>query len=111
MGIFFTSQEPVMPTIHTTIAEALRFDPQGIVDFDREASHRTVKLRQSTAPKFNGGRFLAALALSGVLLFLAIWTADHNLADISKTLMTSFQTYNGILVGLLGGEAQKASAG
>jgi hypothetical protein len=38
----------------------------------------------------------------------AIWTGRHDLPDISKGLMDAFSGYNGIIVGLLGGEAQKS---
>jgi hypothetical protein len=48
--------------------------------------------------------------ISGVLLWAAIWTAQHNLPDISKALMNSFAGFSGVVLGLLGGEAQKFSA-
>jgi hypothetical protein len=112
MGIFFTSDEPAMPAIHTSLMEALKTDPKSVVDFDKEAAQRTVKLNKSVAPKFNPGRFVIAVALGGVMLGLAMYTSNHsNMADISKTLMTCFTSYNGIIIGLLGGEAQKAHSG
>ena len=112
MGIFFTSPQPIVPTVHTALKEALAFDPKAFtnVELDKEASDRTVKLQKAVAPQFCARNFIAALVLSAILLGLAIWTADHNLPDISKSLMTSFQAYNGLIVGLLGGEAQKANA-
>lgn len=112
MAIFFTSSRPVLPTIRKTIEDALRFDPTKFVSLgvspEKEAADRTVELSKAVSPAFNFGRFIGALVIAVALLLGAIWTAQHELTDISKALMTSFTAYSGIVLGLLGGEAQKA---
>ncbi len=108
MAIFFTSSKPVLPTIRSTIEDALRVNPQTLVSPEKEAADRTVELSKAVSPEFSSWRFLAALVIAVALLLGAIWTAQHGLADISKALMTSFTAYSGIVLGLLGGEAQKA---
>ena len=110
MAIFFTSSQPVLPTIHKTIEDALKTDPQTLtlVGPEKEAADRTVKLLKTVSPTFNSWRFIAALVIAVALLLGAIWTALHGLTDISKVLMTTFTGYSGIVLGLLGGEAQKA---
>ena len=107
MGIFFTSRESNLPTITTAFEEALSVDPKAITDLKKEAAHRTVQLAHSTASEFNGWRFGGALVIAIALLLGAIWTGQHNLPDISKALMSSFTGYSGLILGLLGGEAQK----
>jgi ABC-type tungstate transport system substrate-binding protein len=47
---------------------------------------------------------VGALVIAGILLALAIALDNQQHKDISKALMTSFQSFCGIIVGLLGGE-------
>ena len=110
MGIFFTAHQPVVPEIQSAIRIALMVDPKTLPNVDQEAAERTLSIINATGPQFNPGRFLAAVLISGALLWGAIWTAQHNLPDISRTLMNSFVGFGGIVLGLLGGEAQKFSA-
>jgi hypothetical protein len=109
MGVFFTSHEAVLPTINTALKEALLVEPATVADIDKDTSHRTMKVYKSISPTFNAWRFWGAAAIAGVLLGVAIWTELHNLADISKDLMQAFTGFMGVVLGLLGGEAQKSS--
>ena len=86
-------------------------DPAAFHDVDAEAGNRALQLAQTTTPKFNPWRFAGAVVISIGLLCAAIWTGKHDLPDISKQLMTSFSAFSGIVLGLLGGEAQKVPAG
>jgi hypothetical protein len=63
------------------------------------------------SPAFNAWRLAGAAVASAALVWAAIWTGQHDLPDISKTLMTSFTAFSGIVLGLLGGEAQKSLSG
>jgi hypothetical protein len=110
MGVFFTSHQPVVPEINSAIRVALQVDPATLQNVDHEAAERTLGLIRATAPQFNPLRFCGAVLIGCGLLVAAIWTAQHNLPDISKDLMHSFAGYSGIVVGLLGGEAQKFSS-
>jgi len=110
MGIFYTASQPVLPSIRTAIENALLVNPTTLANPGHEADHRTVQLAQTVAPKFNGFRFAAALLIAGGLLWGAIWTEQHALPDISKDLMNSFAGFSGIVLGLLGGEAQKSAS-
>jgi len=110
MGIFFVTHQPVVPEVQSTIRTALLADPSKLGDVDQEAAHRTLSLIQATAPQFRPSRFLGAVVISAALLLGAIWCANHNLPDISKNLMNSFSGFSGIVLGLLGGEAQKFSS-
>lgn len=110
MGIFFTAHQPVVPEIQSAIRIALMVEPNTLANIDQEAAERTLGIVNATGPQFNPGRFLGAVVISGALLLGAIWAAQHNLPDISKTLLNSFTAFSGIVVGLLGGEAQKFSA-
>ena len=109
MGVFFTAPEPVLPIITKAFRESLTVDPKNLVDIDKEAAHRTVLLSQALKPTFNPWRFFGAVAIAFALLLGAIWTAVHNLPDISKVLMNSFVSFSGLVLGLLGGEAQKSA--
>jgi hypothetical protein len=111
VGIFFTSTQPVLPALKTALEDALRVAPTTLLDPGLEASNRTVQLAQTVAPKFNAFRFGGAVAISGALVWGAVWTGQHDLSDISKDLMNSFAGFSGIVVGLLGGEAQKSPSG
>jgi hypothetical protein len=110
MGIFFTSSKPAVPTTNTAFKEALLIDPKTITAIDQEAAHRTVQLSQALSPSFNAWRFGGAVVIAGALLLVAIWTGRHDLPDISKGLMDAFSGFSGIVLGLLGGEAQKSSS-
>jgi len=110
MGLFFTSHQPVVPEIKSAIRLALQADPKSIGDVDQEAAKRTSGVIQATSLQFNFLRFLGALVIAGVLLWAAIWAGEHNLPDISKDLMYSFGAFSGIVLGLLGGEAQKSTS-
>ncbi len=110
MGIFFTAHQPVVPEIQSAIRIALMVDPKTLPNVDQEAAERTLGIINATGPQFNPGRFFAAVVISGALLWAAIWTARHDLQDISRALMNSFAGFSGIVLGLLGGEAQKFSA-
>ena len=110
MGIFFTAHQPVVPEIQSAIRIALMVDPNTLSNVDQEAAERTLTIINATGPQFNPGRFFAAVVISGALLWAAIWTAQHDLHDISRALMNSFAGFSGIVLGVLGGEAQKFSA-
>jgi hypothetical protein len=110
MGIFFVSHQPVVPEINSAIRMALLADPTTLGNVEHEAAQRTLGLIQATAPQFSPSRFAGAFLISCVLLVAAIWAAKHNLPDISKDLMNSFAGFSGIVLGLLGGEAQKFSS-
>lgn len=110
MGIFYTSPEPTLPFITNAIKESLLINPSTLSDPDREAAHRTLRVIRGVSPTFNTWRFVGALGIAAALLAGGIWTGMHNLPDISKELMTSFSGFAGIVLGLLGGEAQKSPA-
>jgi hypothetical protein len=110
MGIFFTAHQPVVPEIQSAIRIALMVDPQTVANVDQEAAERTLGVINATGPQFNPGRFFGAVVISGILLWGAIWTGQHNLPDISKALLNSFAGFSGIVLGVLGGEAQKFAA-
>jgi hypothetical protein len=110
MGIFFASHQPVVAEINSAIRVALQVDPATLGNVDHEAAQRTLGLIRATAPQFNPLRFCGAVLIAGALLAGGIWTAQHNLPDISKDLMNSFAGFSGIVLGLLGGEAQKFSS-
>ena len=110
MGIFFTSHQPVVPEIQNALSIALQVDPSSLSNVDQEAAQRTLTLIQATAPQFSPSRFFGAVVIAGALLGAGIWAAQHNLPDISKDLMNSFAGFSGIVLGLLGGEAQKFSS-
>jgi hypothetical protein len=109
MGIFFTSRRPAVPEVNEAIRVALLVDPALVTNPEKEASHRTLELVRATSARFNPGRFCVAVLIAAALLVGAIWTAKNGLPDISKDLMNSFGAFSGIVLGLLGGEAQKFS--
>jgi hypothetical protein len=110
MGVFYTAQAPAVATIKSAIEEALKVDPKTLSDPSADAAARTVAVADKVTPQFNAWRFGAATVIAVVLLLTAIWTAQQQgLSDISKTLMTSFSSFSGIVLGLLGGEAQKST--
>src|SRR5690348_18335790 len=107
MGIFYTSSKPVLPSIKASIQDALMVNPSQLVDPGKEAATRTVALADSTSPQFNALRFAAAGVIAAILLAMAIWP-HKDMPDISKALTTSFTGFSGLVLGLLGGEAQKS---
>ena len=110
MGIFFTSHQPVVPEMNDAFRVALQVDPATVGDVEQEAEKRTLGIIRATSPRFNPGRFFAAIAIAGVLLWGGIWAAQHNLPEVSRDLMNSFMGFSGLVLGLLGGEAQKLSS-
>jgi Na+/H+-dicarboxylate symporter len=111
MGVFFTSQNPVAPAIKQALKDALQQDPKTLTVLpETEASARAHQLAQTTTPQFNLRNFLLAVIIAAVLLGLAIWLDNDTHRDISKALMTSFTSFSGIVLGLLGGEAQKSAS-
>jgi hypothetical protein len=111
MGIFFTAKKPVAPAVKDALKSALIQDPKSLANSpDAEAAERAHELVKTTTPEFNLRNFVLAVIIAGVLLGLAIWLDNDAHKDISKALMTSFQSFSGIVVGLLGGEAQKSAS-
>ncbi len=110
MGIFFASHQPVVPEINSAIRVALQVDPATVANVEQEAAQRTLGLIRATAPQFSPLRFFGAVLIAVALLWGGIWTAQHNLPDISKDLMNCFVGFSGLVLGLLGGEAQKFSS-
>ncbi len=110
MGIFFVSHQPVVAEINSAIRVALSTDSAGLGNVEQEAAKRTLELIRATSPQFRPSRFFGAVVIAGFLLVGGIWTAQHNLPDISRDLMDSFVGFSGIVIGLLAGEAQKFSS-
>jgi hypothetical protein len=104
MGIFFESK-PLFPPLRLALESALKVPPITIPNLGGEAITRAAQLHQEVVGQINWARLGIALCICAVLLVLAIYTAHQNLADISKSLMTTFQSFSGLVVGLLGGEA------
>ncbi len=109
MGVFFTSHQPVVPEIKSAITKALQVDPKSI-NLEQEANQRTESVLHVTSMQFNFVRFLGALVIAAILLGAAIWTGRHDMADMSRDLMYTFGAFGGIVLGLLGGEAQKSTS-
>jgi hypothetical protein len=99
-----------MPEINNAIRMALQADPKSTPNIEQEALQRTVNLVRVTAQQFHPLRFFVALVIAIVLLGTAISTAQHDLQDISKDLMHCFEGFSGLVLGLLGGEAEKFSS-
>lgn len=110
MGVFFSSHQPVVPEVSNAIRVALAVDPKGVPDVEKEAAARTLELIRATSPQFNPIRFFGAVVIAALLLGAAVWTEQHNLHEISKDLMGAFTGFSGLVLGLLGGEAQKFSS-
>jgi hypothetical protein len=98
VGLFFASPQPALPAATAEFRDALNFDAKSMTDADtdREAGLRAVRLSQKVTPKFRPWR-------------VAIWTEQHNLHDISKTLMSCFPPLVSLIAGLIAGEAQRSS--
>ena len=109
MGIFFTAHQPVVPEINSAIRIALLVDPTAVPNVEQEAAQRTTELIRATSQQFNPLRFCAALLIAGTLFWGGVWTAQHNLPDISRDMMNCFVGFSGIVIGLIVGEAQKLS--
>jgi len=105
MGIFYSAPQAVLPTVQAAIRSALVANPPA--NADAEASTRTLQVAQTATPTFNAWRFGGAVTISVLLLIGAILTESAH-PDISKVLLTSFSSFSGIVLGLLGGEAQKS---
>jgi hypothetical protein len=110
MGIFFTSSRPVASTIESALEDALSTDPTTLrANLRTEAAARAHSVAKTAAPQFKLRNFIGALLISAALLITAI-CVDKSHPDIAKTLMTSFTSFSGIVLGLLGGEAQKSAS-
>jgi hypothetical protein len=110
MGVFFSSPRPVAPAIQDAIETALTQDPKTLAGLPKtEAAARAHALAQTTAPNFQPWNFVGALVIAAALLITAI-CIDKSHPEIAKTLMTSFTSFSGIVLGLLGGEAQKSAS-
>jgi hypothetical protein len=104
MGFFVTSAN-LAPAITNALRSALEVDPAHLPDPQGEAASRATNVVQQLTTQIAWPRLIVAVIIAFFLLGLAIWTATQaNMADISKGLMTSFQSFSGLVVGLLGGE-------
>ena len=110
MGIFFASDQLVVPEIRDAIRDALLVEPHLVRNAEEEASHRTLDVVRATAGRFKPLRFLLALVIAGIIFAAAVWTARQNLPDISRQLMVLLGGFSGIVIGLLVGEAQKSTS-
>lgn len=111
MGLFFASPQPALPAATAEFRDALNFDAKSMTDADtdREAGLRAVRLSQKVTPKFRPWRFAGAALVAAAIVVVAIWTEQHNLHDISKTLMSCFPPLVSLIAGLIAGEAQRSS--
>jgi hypothetical protein len=103
MAIFVRS-ENMAPVITNALRSALSLDPAKIADTQSEAASRSADVVQQLTTEIAWPRLLIAVGIAFLLLGVAIWTAQANMPDISKALMTSFQSFSGLVVGILGGE-------
>jgi hypothetical protein len=108
MGIFYTRTQRALPVVKNAIEDALKTDPKNVANLDQEAAQRALQVDKTVSSQFNWVRFVVAGVICLALLGGAIWTSYKNMPDISKSLMSSFTAFSGIILGLLGGEAQKA---
>lgn len=102
MALFVKSQN-LTSLLAPAIAHALKEVPDHIGDPQIEATKRSMQVVGQLTTEIEWPRLLIAVAIAFVLLGLAIWTAKTN-PNISTSLMTSFQSFSGLVVGLLGGE-------
>jgi hypothetical protein len=103
MGIFYSAAVHPAVAIQQGISAAAA--PGG-------AANAGVLIKQATddiKSKLDVTRVAVAGAIALLLLAAAIWTKYLGYEDISKTLMTSFTGFSGIVLGALGGEASKAA--
>jgi hypothetical protein len=103
MGLFIKSKF-LFPPIHNSLKDALSTNPAALTDLPSEAVDRTSKVVEELSVEIQWDRLIMAIVIWLVLLVVVNITALYNLADISKGLMTSFQSFSGLLVGLIGGE-------
>lgn len=103
MAIFVRSDN-LTPVITNALRSALSLNPATIADTQGEADSRAAKVVQQLTTEIAWPRLLIAVGIAFLLLGVAIWTAQANMPDISKGLMTSFQSFSGLVVGILGGE-------
>jgi hypothetical protein len=108
VGIFVESRSSA-PAIREALADALRANPAQFADLQKEAADRTAQVLDRQTTRIAWTRLSLAVVFALALLGLAVWTAKENLPDISKGLMTSFQSFSGLVVGLLSGEATAAT--
>ncbi|HEV8494336.1 MAG TPA: hypothetical protein VGR76_18800, partial [Candidatus Angelobacter sp.] len=93
MGIFFTQKRAMAPAVKDALKSALIQDPKSLTNSpDAEAADRAQDLAKTTTPEFNLRNFVLAVIIAGVLLGLAI-ALDDTHKEISKALMTSFQSF------------------
>lgn len=113
MGIFYTAKQPVAPTMHKALTDALMVNPAPLTapQIATEVANRVDAVAQATTPEFNLRNFIGALVIAAALLITAIYVQGKgkDYEDIAKTLMTSFTSFSGIVLGLLGGEVQKSA--
>ena len=104
MAIFVQSAN-LEPEVTNALANALSADAGKLEnDVQSEAAKRSSEVIKAVSPKIAWSRLLVAIVIALALVAAAIYTASNNLTDISKGLMTSFQSFSGLVVGLLGGE-------
>ena len=85
----------------------VRIEPSQVTNLNQEAAQGVLSVAEPTEPPFYVWRFVGAVVIAVVVVLAAIWTAQHNLPDISKGLMDSFAGFSGLVAGLLAGEAPK----
>lgn len=101
MGIFVKSAN-LRPLLTSALADALRLN--NVANVQEEAETLSADISEALTAEIAWPRFLVAVLIAFLLLAGAIYTAKTDLPDISKGLMTSFQSFSGLIVGLLGGE-------
>lgn len=101
MAIFVKSTN-LRPLLTNALSDALRLND--VANVQAEAEARTENVVEALTTDIDWRRFLLTVLIAFLLLAGAIYTAKAGLADISKGLMTSFQSFSGLIVGLLGGE-------
>ena len=107
MPIFVRSQN-IRPAITDALTDALRTN--NVVNVHEEAESRSRHVMKTLEPEIEWTRFLVAVVIAFALLGGAIYTAKTGLSDISTALMTSFQSFSGLIVGLLSGEVAVSHA-
>jgi hypothetical protein len=103
MAIFLETKN-MRPLMTKALTDALAINPANISDVQGKAASLSENVLQSLTASVAWPRVLVAILIGFLLLVAAIYTGKANLPDISKGLMTSFQSFSGLVVGLLGGE-------